>query len=194
MPTITALRSDRPGRVVVELDGARWRTLPVEAVVRAGLAAGRELDRQRARLLRRELRRLEALAAAGRALRGRELATAELARRLERAGIAPAPRAETMAVLDRAGLVDDRRFAADRAAVLADRGYGDAWIRWDLERRGVAPELADDALAGLDPERVRAERLVDATGRGARAARRLARRGFGEEAIEVVAGVVASDG
>jgi SOS response regulatory protein OraA/RecX len=193
--TITALRAARPGRVAVELDGAAWRTLPVEAVLRAGLTAGRVLDRPRARLLRRELRRLEALAAAGRALRGRDLATAELADRLERAGVAPAPRAETLAVLDRAGLVDDRRFAADRAFALAERSYGDAWIRWDLDRRGVATELVEEALAGLEDECARLERIVGERGGGPTLARRLARRGFGEEALEAAANAsVASDG
>jgi SOS response regulatory protein OraA/RecX len=193
--TITALRAARPGRVAVELDGAAWRTLPVEAVLRAGLTAGRVLDRPRARLLRRELRRLEALAAAGRALRGRDLATAELADRLERAGVAPAPRAETLAVLDRAGLVDDRRFAADRAFALAERSYGDAWIRWDLERRGVAAVVAEAAVTGLESEDVRVERVLGERGGGPRVARLLARRGFGEDAVEAAATApVAGDG
>jgi regulatory protein len=185
--TITALRAARPGRVVVELDGAVWRTLPAEAVLRAGLAAGRRLDRPRARLLRRELRRLEALSAAGKALRGRDLAAAELEARLERAGVAPVPRAETLAALDRAGLVDDRRFAVDRAAALAGRGYGDAWIRWDLERRGVSAELVEEAVASLESEHVRVEPVLLERGGGPRVARLLARRGFGEDAVEAAA-------
>jgi SOS response regulatory protein OraA/RecX len=160
----------------------------VDAVLRAGLATGRALDRPRARLLRRELRRFEALAAASRALRGRDLASAELANRLERAGVAPAPRAETLAVLDRAGLVDDRRFAADRSTVLAKRGYGDAWIRWDLERRGVSPDLVEAALAELADERSRVERILEQLGGGGpRIARALARKGFGEDAVEAAA-------
>jgi SOS response regulatory protein OraA/RecX len=193
--TITALRAERPGRVAVELDGAPWRTLPVEAVLRAGLATGRVLDRPRARLLRRELRRLEALSAAGRALRGRELAAAELEARLERAGVAPRARREALAALDRAGLVDDRRFASDRAAVLAKRGYGDEWIRWDLQRRGVTAELVEGAIAELEDERDRAERVAARRGGGPKAARALARRGFGEDAVEAAAnGPVAADG
>jgi SOS response regulatory protein OraA/RecX len=195
VPTITALRAARPGRVAVELDGAAWRTLPVEAVLRAGLAAGRRLDRPRARLLRRELRRLEALSAAGKALRGRDLAAAELEARLERAGVAPVPRAETLAVLDRAGLVNDRRFAVDRAAALARRGYGDAWIRWDLEQRGVAADVTDEAVTSLESEGERATRVLRERGGGPRVARLLARRGFGEEAVEAAASApVAGEG
>jgi SOS response regulatory protein OraA/RecX len=195
VPTITRLRAERSGRVRVELDGARWRTLPLEAVVRAGLEVGGELDRPRARLLRRELRRVEALAAAGRALGRREFSAAGLSERLERAGVAPAPRAEAMDVLERAGALDDRSFARRRAAALAERGYGDAWIRWDLGRKAVARELVEDAVADLEPEIARAQAIVRGCGGGERAARRLARRGFGEDAVEAAAtGRVAPEG
>ena len=44
-------------------------------------------------------------------------------------------RVETLA---RVGYLDDERFARDRAAQLAGRGYGDEWIRADLEAQGVA--------------------------------------------------------
>ena len=64
MPSVTALRARR-GRVEVEVDGSPWRTLPLEVVGRSGLLVGLELDRPRLRLVRRELRRAEALAAAG---------------------------------------------------------------------------------------------------------------------------------
>src|SRR5436189_1674 len=49
MATVTALRARPNGRVAVDLDGGPWRTLPAEPVVRAGLAVGLELDRERAR-------------------------------------------------------------------------------------------------------------------------------------------------
>ena len=60
-PVVTALRERPRDRVEVELDGAPWRVVPAEAVVRAGLAPGRPLDRASARALGRELRRLQAL-------------------------------------------------------------------------------------------------------------------------------------
>ncbi|HVM69489.1 MAG TPA: hypothetical protein VM204_06605, partial [Gaiellaceae bacterium] len=66
---MTALRAVTAGRVAVDLDGEPWRTLPLEAVVRAGLAAGRPLERAQARTLARELRRLDALRVATGALR-----------------------------------------------------------------------------------------------------------------------------
>jgi regulatory protein len=186
VPLVTALREDRRGRVAVELDGAPWRTVPVGVVVRAGLAEGRALDRAGLRLLRRELRRAEALAVAGRALRTRDLSEARVAERLERAAIAPAAARESLRVLSDAGLVDDGRFAQERAQALAGRGYGDAAIRHDLERQDVREELVGAALAELEPELERARRLVERRGPGPRTARYLAGKGFGEEAIEAV--------
>lgn len=188
MPTVTRLRDDRRGRVAVELNGAPWRTLPVDVVVRAGLAEGRSLDRQALRLLRHELRRAEALAVAGRALRRHDLSKRGIAERLARASVAPAAVEESLAVLSRAGLVDDTRFAHTRAGNLAERGYGDAAIRHDLDRHGIAPETIRAALECLEAETERAGRLVERRGPGPSTARYLASKGFGEEALEAALG------
>ena len=188
MPTVTRLREDGRGRVAVELDGAPWRTMPVDVVARSGLAEGRALDRAALRLLRQELRRAEALAVAGRALRRRDLSERGIAERLARAAVAPAAVEESLAVLARAGLVDDARFASARAGNLAERGYGDAAIRHDLRRQGVAPEVIQAALEGLEAEAERARRLVERRGRGPSTARYLASKGFGEEALEAAVG------
>jgi SOS response regulatory protein OraA/RecX len=188
VPTVTRLAAGRRGRVVVELDGAPWRTLPVEVVVCAGLSEGRLLDRPALRLLRQELRRSEALAVAGRALRRQDLSERGIAERLGRASVAPATVAESLAVLSRAGLVNDGRFARARAGSLAERGYGDAAIRYDLERQGLAPELAQEALDSLEGEGERARRLVERRGRSAHTARYLASKGFGEGAVEAALG------
>lgn len=179
----------------MQLDGAPWRVLPVDVVVRAGLGVGRQLDRQLARELARELRRSEALRKAGRALRTRDLSRQELGQRLERHGVVAGARTEALAALERGGLVDEGRFARGRAESLARRGYGDAAIRDDLERRGIGAEGVRAALATLEPERERAERLLGAQRPGAAAVRRLAARGFGEDAIEAaLGGFVAGEG
>ena len=188
MPTVTRLAVERRGRVAVELDGAPWRTLPVDVVARAGLTEGRALDRSALRLLRRELRRAEALGVAGRALRRQDLSERGIAERLARASVAPAAVEESLTVLSRAGLVDDARFARTRAGNLAERGYGDAAIRHDLGRQGIAPEVIHQALESLQAEAERARRLVERRGPGAKTARYLASKGFGEEALEAAAG------
>ena len=92
-------------------------------------------------------------------------------------------RADVLDRLDRAGYLDDRRFAERRASALAERGAGDALIRDDLERRGVAEELVGEALAGLEPEPERAARIVARRGHSPKTVRYLAARGFGEDAL-----------
>jgi SOS response regulatory protein OraA/RecX len=106
-----------------------------------------------------------------------------------RADVAPSVRREAVATLARAGAVDDRRFAAARAAALAGRGYGDAAISADLERRGIAGEILAGALAALEPEVERAREHVRRRGTGAKTARFLASKGFGDEALEAALGV-----
>ena len=189
-PKVTALRARRGGRVLVQIDGHDWRELPEDVIVRASLTPGTELDRPRLREVARERRRSQALAAAGRTLRARDLPARALDVRLERRGIRAADRARALSTLQGAGLVDDGRFARNRALALAGRCLGDAAIRFDLEEYGVEPELVEEAVEGLEPESARAERIVASRGRSPATARFLARKGFGEAAVESAAGEV----
>jgi len=167
--TITALRERPRSRVDVELDGAPWRTLPADVVVRSGLLVGCTLDRETARTLARGLRRSRALAAATRALRHRDLSRRALAERL------PGPaRDEALETLERSGYLDDMRSASARAASLAARGWGDAALRYRLEHEGFADEAVEAAVGALEPE---AERVRALLSRG-RTPRWLVARGF----------------
>jgi regulatory protein len=193
-PRVTALRPERRGRIVVELDGKRWRTIPVDVAATVGLAVGRELDRPALRDLRRAMRRFEALALATRTLRHRDASSQRVAQRLEAAAVGPAARAEALDVLARAGLVDDARFAERRAEALAERGFGDAAIRHDLDGQGVPAELREQAVATLPDENRRARQIVDRRGQGPKTARYLAAKGFGQDAVDAaLAGSVAAD-
>jgi regulatory protein len=107
-----------------------------------------------------------------RALRAADRSRSELDARLEQRGFAVEERRQTLDDLERLGYLDDARTAETRARQLAGRGYGDAYIRADLERRGLPTE---QALAGLDPE---SERALRFQGRGPAW---LARRGFAQE-------------
>ena len=98
-------------------------------------------------------------------------------------------------VLDRltdVRLIDDAAYAeAFVATKHRDRGLGRSALRAELQRKGVAPELAAEAVTAIDPEDERARaaalvaRRVDAAmAAGPEAARRrlvglLARRGYG---------------
>ena len=194
MPRVTAFRERPRGRVEIELDGAPWRLVPVEAVARSGLAVGLALERELARSLARELRRAAAVAKAARALRHRDRSRSALEKRLANAGVDRRSAKSALDGLERAGLVDDRRVAATQAGALAARGYGDAAIRFALEQEGLGVELVAEALASVEPERERARRLVERRGGGPSGARRLLARGFDSGTVEDVAGEVAAEG
>jgi regulatory protein len=126
-------------------------------------------------------RKAEAVDAAARLLRHADRSRAELEARLTEKGIDPVALSDALETLERVGVLDDARTASLRAANLAERGYGDAWIRAELERRGLPTQ---EALAGLEHESARAARIVSEKGGGAATARYLARRGFDEETVE----------
>ena len=123
-----------------------------------------------------------------RALARRDRSPEELRALLERAGVGHEGRDEVLRRLAAAGYLDEGRFAGERARVLAERGYGDAFVRADLEQRGVAVASMTDAIAALEPEAERAVAFAARLGGGLRAARALARKGFAEEALEAALG------
>jgi regulatory protein len=130
--------------------------------------------------------RERAIDCAVRALAHRDHSSAALRAKLDRTGLSEEAQADTVKTLERIGYLDDARFARDRAVRLADRGYGDDWIRADLEAQGVDAETAAASVAALEPEDERADRAAG-SGDAERRLRRLARRGFSEETIERVA-------
>ena len=129
----------------------------------------------------REASPLEAAAAA---LARRDRSAAWLTLFLEGRGVSADEAAGAVARLERAGYVDDVRFAAARADSLAARGSGDEAIRADLTAAGVADEDVVRALAALEPEAERARMLVERLGTSARTARRLVAKGFDADAVE----------
>ena len=131
---------------------------------------------------------------AARALRHRDRSRSQLDERLARAGVEDDRRADALDALERIGYVDDARFAGQRAASLAERGYGDDAISALLAADGVPPELAGEAVGALRPESERAAEIVARLGASPRTAARLARKGFGEDAVEAAAGRFATDG
>lgn len=130
---------------------------------------------------------------AARALAHRDRPRAEIAERLARAGIGDEAQEEALETLERLGYVDDARFAHSRAGSLAARGYGDDYIRHDLATKGVGFDAADEAIAALVPERDRAVELADRLGRTPKTAAHLARKGFGPDALEGLAGPASAE-
>ena len=183
MPEITGLREVSTRDVLVEFDGAPWRKIPLVAAARAGLSVGKQLEREDLRLFRRELRRAEALTKATRMLARRPLPRALLEDRLERKGVAPAALEEAVEVLEQAQYLNDHSYALDRARSLAERGHGDAAVRYVLEQERVDSELIEEAVAALEPELERAQALLIGARDRRRTLRRLTTRGFSAETL-----------
>jgi SOS response regulatory protein OraA/RecX len=187
VPEITGLREVSTSEVLVEFDGLPWRKIPLLAAARAGLSLGRRLEREDLRLLRRELRRAEALTKATRMLARRPLPRALLEDRLEKKGVAPAALEEAVDVLERAQYLNDHSYALGRAESLAERGFGDMAIRHVLEQERVASDLIEEVVASLEPELKRARAIAGAIPDRKRLLGRLARRGFDPETVEQIA-------
>ena len=193
-PRLTAVRRSRAGRVALEVDGRPWRVVPDEVVVRCGLAAGRELERPLLRAIGRELRRVEALDVAVRALSRRDLSRTRLAQRLELRGVSVHDRETTLAKLAEAGILDDARAARARAAALAERGWSDAAVEARLEADGFQCQLVSAALSELPPESERARAAAAGARNPRKAWAHLARRGFSSDAIESALGPLDEEG
>ena len=124
MATVTALPRACTGASRSSSTARPWRTVPVVAAAEARLTVGRSLDRERARALGRRSAGIAHAMPRFAPSRGATTRRATLDARLERAGVRATERSETLEAADRAGLVDDARFAAARAQQLADAGRG----------------------------------------------------------------------
>ena len=208
-PTLTGLAPDprQPGYQLVEVDRGRFASLPAEALAPLGLRVGDALSPAvLARL--RELADVEgAERAALRALARRAHARCDLERKLVKKQHPPAAVDAALARLVARGLLDDRRFAEQYAAVRAARGRGPVRLVKDLLSQGVERRIAEDAVRraldeeGIDPAIEaravavkRARQLGDLPGpvRKRRLLAFLVRRGYGaaevRELVEEVCG------
>ncbi|HXL51959.1 MAG TPA: regulatory protein RecX [Gemmatimonadales bacterium] len=159
MPTLTGLAPDprQPGYRLVEVDRGRFASLPLEAVEPLGLQVGAELGPAALDRLR-ELADVEAAErAALRALARRAHARLDLRRRLVKRQHPPAAVEAALDRLALRGLIDDRRFAEQYAALRATRGKGPARLLRDLQAQGVERRTAEHAVRraleeeGIDP-------------------------------------------
>ncbi len=128
----------------------------------------------------------EAFDVAARSLSARDRSRAQVDAYLAERGFDEVARADALEALMRTGIVDDARFAENRASRLAERGAGDARIRFDLRTSGVCAEDVDRAVCAIEGEHDRARRIVDRRGATSKTARYLAGKGFSEDTIGAV--------
>jgi regulatory protein len=194
--SITSVRPDSkdPTLVHVMVGGNRRYKAPATDAASLGLAVGAAWTPalaaacEHAMEVRRAMRRAAAL------LADKPRTRADVSDRLTAAGFAADVVADAVARLERKGLIDDRRLAADRAAKIAEGApLGEAAIRERLERGGLEPAAAEEALRSLGGDAAaRAygaaveieaglERTIPAHKRWRRLLATLARRGFDED-------------
>lgn len=153
--TRVAQQKKDPDRASVYIDDAFAFGLDVELVVKEGVRKGVELtaEAQRALLTRQEV--YAAKSAALRYVSDRARTTDEVCKMLLRRGFDADTTEDTVANVERLGLLDDAAYAAAFAKSRFDaRGYGPARIRQDLIKRGVARAFIDAALEELPAEEV----------------------------------------
>lgn len=194
MRQVVALRPRRGGEVQVRLDDGRTLLVPAEAWERVGVDVPGPVEPQVLRELERQgqLRRLRRRALRLLSLRARS--ARELANRLRRDADDQMV-GQVLAELQQAGLVDDARFALEWVQARREsRGLGEARLRHELLKKGVARELVHKALerASRDEEslavQVARRRVAAYAGQAPEVAARrlaayLARRGFGPAVV-----------
>ena len=205
---ITGLLPDprRTGVVQVEVDGARFASVPEHVVHAHGMRVGLALDEALRERLEAEADVEAAYRTALRSIERRPFARVDLSRRLLRKGH---PRRAVETALERAaerGYLDDAAFAANYVETRAARGRGPLRLARDLMAMGVERAVIDRALAALHteadgtnelPRTLAAKRAAQLRDLPRQVRRRrvlayLARRGFsGREVSEMVARMLA---
>ncbi len=202
-----------PGYLLVEVDGARFASLPEEIVVLLGLCKGKLLDPEAFGELTRVADVEAAHRVALRLLAHRPRAVNEMLRQLRNRGHNPSAAAEAVGRLETNGLLDDLEFARHFARVRTGRGHGPPRLISDLLARGVDKQLAERVVyetieeEDIDPmtqaRQLAEKRSAQLGNLPAQKKRRrllayLARRGYrgyevDEMVREVLAGVVTPD-
>ena len=182
-----------PGYLVVEVDGARFASLPEEALAVLAVEKGQRLDEARYGELV-HLADIEAVQhVAIRLLTARPKTVGEMRRALRMRGHSvPAGEVVVARLVDR-GLLNDAQFARHFARVRSGKGHGPGRLVGDLLAKGVEKGVAEEAVRetldeeGVDPlaqARDLAERRVRQLGDAPAEAKRrrltayLARRGY----------------
>ncbi len=145
---ITSLRPDGRalGNLVVEVEGARFASLPVEVAASLELQEGLELDDAKYDQLSKVADVEAAYRVAIRLLAPRPRAVDELLRKLRERGHSKRATAEVVGRLEIKGWLDDQEFAREFARSRVARGHGPSRILRDLLHRGVERRLSERTI------------------------------------------------
>jgi regulatory protein len=146
---VSALRPDprSPSCLIVEIDGGRVASLPIDIVKELGLVPGEELAPSRYEELMVTARAESARRVGLRLLAARPQAAMEIRRKLRDRGHDAEAIRSALGQLEAAGLVNDAEYARHFARVRAPKGHGPSRLVHDLMGRGVDRSVAERAVA-----------------------------------------------
>src|SRR5712692_1387268 len=150
--TVTGLRADArvPGCIVVDADGARFASLPLETVRELGLQVGLTLSVQQQEQVLSASAVEGARRVALRLLAARPRAVGDLKRRLRDRGHEASAIQGAIQRLESTGLLDDAEFARHFVRVRGPRGHGPSRLVSDLLGLGVDRKTAEQAVAEVE--------------------------------------------
>ncbi|MBQ7713358.1 MAG: regulatory protein RecX [Oscillospiraceae bacterium] len=133
-------------RVLVHLEGGELLKVTEDELLRFGLHAGLDISPETVVELQKHAARSETRARAANMIAARPLSRKELQKRLRDKGAADADAEAAADWLEDIGALDDLAYARAVVRHYSGSGYGEAKLRDELRRRGVARELWDEAL------------------------------------------------
>ncbi len=207
-PVITGITQDprAPSHLIVEVDGARFASLPAEVVYDLDLVVGQPVEDARAEKLSTAADIEAAYRVAVRLLAARPRSEGEVLRRLRDRGHHGGAAAKAIDRLRGQGLLNDEEFARHFARVRSGKGHGATRLVADLRARGVDDKTAERAVTetllieGVDPlararqlAEKRAAQLGDSLSETAKRRRLIAylgRRGYRSYEVDEIIGEV----
>lgn len=150
--TRLAVRSGRPDRTRVYVDGRLVAELATQVVDEARLHEGYRLEEHRLAELLADDEPHRARSRALHMLAGRDRSVAEVRQRLASAGFSASAIASTVEWLSALGYLDDQRFAGRYVHEKVKAGWGERRLRVELTRKGVERKHVEEALAAVHEE------------------------------------------
>ncbi|MDI6829039.1 MAG: regulatory protein RecX, partial [Armatimonadota bacterium] len=124
-----------------------------DVVAALGLQTGQEIGEERLREIVHAEQLTKAKKKALNLLGYRSRSRAEITQRLSRSGFAEDIIEDTLAYLERVGLIDDEQFSQDWVkSRLTNKGMGKQRIKWELKQKGVPNDVVEEALSEVDDE------------------------------------------
>ncbi len=136
----------KQGRVLVHLEGGDLLRITEDELLHFDLYTGLDIEPETVIKLKQCAARSETRARAANMIAARPLSRRELEKRLRDKGAADTDASAAADWLEDIGALDDLAYAKAIVRHYGSGGYGEARLRDELRRRGVARELWDEAL------------------------------------------------